>query len=107
MKLFNVLQEMENPVLETWEVEALITQAVILEDYNVERLSKLQVPNVCVRAVRISTLFMRGATTMHVLLATCGYPVSIAEVSIRLCCHSQSTGSSIFKVCPGDNRFGN
>jgi hypothetical protein len=78
-----MLQEFEDLVLETWEVEALIIQAVVLEEYDIELLSKLQVPNVYTRAVRISTLFMRSATTMTLLLASCGCPVTIAEVNVR------------------------
>jgi hypothetical protein len=78
-------QEVAGLVLETWEVEALITQAVVLEEYDVKRLSNLQVPSIYTRAVRISTLFMRSASTMNLLLATCGYPVTLAEVSILLC----------------------
>jgi hypothetical protein len=71
-------------VLETWEVESLIIQAVILETYDIELLSKLRVAVVYPRAVRISTLFMRTASTMTLLLAACGYPVTIAEVNCQI-----------------------
>jgi hypothetical protein len=77
-----MLQEVAELILETWETEALIAQAVVLEDYDARRLSNLQVPSIYTRAVRISTLFIRSATTMNLLLATCGYPVALAEVSI-------------------------
>ncbi|XP_021937995.1 constitutive coactivator of peroxisome proliferator-activated receptor gamma-like isoform X2 [Zootermopsis nevadensis] len=71
--------EVSDHLLETWEIEALIIQAVVLEEYDVKRLSNLQVPSIHTRAIRISTLFIRSATTMHLLLATCGYPVTLAE----------------------------
>jgi hypothetical protein len=71
-------------VLETWEIESLIIQAVILEEYDVQLLSKLRVPDVYTRAVRISTLFMRTTITMTLLLAACGYPVTIAEVNYQI-----------------------
>jgi hypothetical protein len=74
---------LEGTVLEMWEVECLIIQAVILEEYDIELLSKLEVPCIYTRAVRISTLFMRTVYTMLLLLASCGYPVSCGEVNVR------------------------
>jgi hypothetical protein len=67
-------------VLETWEVEVLITMAVVMGEYDTKQLSQLKLPDVCTRAVRVSTLFTRSATDMHMLLATCGYPITMAEV---------------------------
>jgi hypothetical protein len=67
-------------MLEAWEVDVLITMAVVMGEYDTEQLAKLKLPNVCARAVRVSTLFTRSVTIMHILLATCGYPISMAEV---------------------------
>jgi len=67
-------------MLETWEVEVLITVAVVMGEYDTKQLAELKMPNVCTRAVRVSTLFTRSATIMHMLLATCGYPITMAEV---------------------------
>jgi hypothetical protein len=77
-----MLQELAGPVLETWEVEVLVTVAVVVGEYDIQQLAQLQVPNACTRAVRISTLFTRSATTMNLLLATCGYPIPVAEVNL-------------------------
>ncbi|XP_023714147.1 constitutive coactivator of peroxisome proliferator-activated receptor gamma-like [Cryptotermes secundus] len=71
--------ELDGKGLEFWEAESLIIQAVILKEYDTEVLSKLKVPDVYTRAVRISTLFMRTAFIMMMLLASCGYPITIAE----------------------------
>jgi hypothetical protein len=91
-----MLQEVAGLVLETWEVESLIIQAVVLEEYDVQRLSNLWPPNIYTRAVRISTLFLRSATTMNLLLATCGYPIPLAEVNVRLCYHSDCTMTAVY-----------
>ena len=65
-----------------WEVEALIALAVIMEEYNADTLSKMAVPNVHVRGIRVATLYLRCCHNMMTLLATCGYPISIQEVII-------------------------
>jgi len=75
-----MLQELPGPVLETWEAEVLITMAVVMGEYDTKQLAQLKLPNVCPRAVRVSTLFTRSAIVMHLLLATCGYPITMAEV---------------------------
>ena len=80
MKILYMLQELAGPMLETWEVEVLITLAVVMGEYDTKRLAQLKVPNVYTRAVHVSTLFTRSATVMHLLLATCGYPITMAEV---------------------------
>ncbi|PSN48960.1 hypothetical protein C0J52_11361 [Blattella germanica] len=72
--------ELEEAPFENWELEALMTVAVIMKEFDADTLSKMPVANVHVRAVRIATLFLRGCTTMQLLLAACGFPVSIAEV---------------------------
>jgi hypothetical protein len=87
VKNFYFFQEVAGPVLETWEVEVLITLAVVLGEYDTKQLAQLQVPNVYTRAVRISTLYTRSATTVNLLLASCGYPVAMAEVIVRSHCH--------------------
>jgi len=75
-----MLQELARPLLETWEVEVLIIVAVVMGEYDIQQLALLKVPSVYTRAVRVSTLFTRSATVMHMLLATCGYPITMAEV---------------------------
>lgn len=75
-----MLQELAGPMLETWEVEVLVTVAVVMGEYDAKQLAQLKVQNVCSRAVRVSTLYTRSATVMHLLLATCGYPITMAEV---------------------------
>jgi hypothetical protein len=92
---------LEGRVLETWEVECLIIQAVILEQYDIELLSQLKVSHVYTRAVRISTLFMRTVFTMLLLLASCGYPVSCAEVNVVLKVHNWLESCSIFPAVLG------
>ena len=67
-------------MLETWEAEVLITVAVVMGEYDTKQLAQLNLPDVCTRAVRVSTLYTRSATVMHMLLATCGYPITMAEV---------------------------
>ena len=67
-------------MLETWEVEVLITMAVVMGEYDTKQLAELKLPDASTRAVRVSTLFTRSATAMHLLLATCGYPITMAEV---------------------------
>lgn len=67
-------------MLETWEVDVLITMAVVMGEYDTKQLAELKLPNVCTRAVRVSTLFTRSVNIMHLLLATCGYPIAMAEV---------------------------
>lgn len=74
-----ICHELARPMLETWEVEVLITVAVVMGEYDTKQLAELKMPNVCTRAVRVSTLFTRSATAMHILLATCGYPITMAE----------------------------
>ena len=73
-------------MLETWEVETLITVAVVLAEYDTKQLAQLQVPNACTRAVRVSTLYTRSATTVNLLLASCGYPIALAEVIVGSHC---------------------
>jgi len=75
-----MLQELSGPMLETWEVEVLITMAVVMGEYDTKQLAELKLPDASTRAVRVSTLFTRSATVMHLLLATCGYPITMAEV---------------------------
>lgn len=68
----------ETPLV-SWEVDALLALAVIMEEYTADDLARMAVPNVHVRGVRIATLYLRGCTNMQLLLATCGYPISIQE----------------------------
>ena len=75
-----VFQELEEPPLVAWEVEALIALAVILQEYTADDLSKMAVPNVHVRGIRVASLYIRSCTTMHFLVATCGFPVPATEV---------------------------
>jgi hypothetical protein len=77
-----MLQELAGPLLETWEVEVLITVAVVMGEYDTKQLAKLKLPDACTRAVRVSTLYTRSATVMQLLLAACGYPITMAEVII-------------------------
>ena len=67
-------------MLETLEVEVLITMAVVLGEYDIKQLAQLKVPYVSTRAVRVSNLYTRSATIMNLLLASCGYPIAMAEV---------------------------
>ncbi|XP_015905652.1 constitutive coactivator of peroxisome proliferator-activated receptor gamma [Parasteatoda tepidariorum] len=63
-------------LLEPLDIAALIIQALSLKD--MEELREIQAPWVDATAVNVSTLFMRGVTTILMAINVCGNPFPIA-----------------------------
>ncbi|CAH0388496.1 unnamed protein product [Bemisia tabaci] len=73
----------DNRILATWEIEAMIATVVTLPTVPLERLASLPSDPVDLRAVRIATIYMRSLWSTIILLSACGYPLPPAKTFIH------------------------
>lgn len=71
------------PILHEWELNAFLAQAVspLARDRDNLTVHALKLDRVDARPIHVTTLFLRGVSTVLFLLGVCNYPVSQKEVS--------------------------
>lgn len=78
-------QEVKKKILEKFEIEAFLAQAVSVSKLTNEDILRFPDPTDSCdpRAVHLSTLFQRTCHEIDTVSAACGHPVSAWEVSIQ------------------------
>ncbi|XP_063224758.1 constitutive coactivator of peroxisome proliferator-activated receptor gamma-like [Bacillus rossius redtenbacheri] len=69
------LVHVDEHLLYDWEVEAIISQAVLLQTMKDRQLVSLRTQIPEPRAVQVASLFGRGVTTVLLVMAACGVPL--------------------------------